>query len=82
MMQKREARSSGAICIVMTTAYYMQRLKLYTKFICDILLGLWYLLQNASDRCHDHEEPKTTPALPAWPLILSIYKTVRIIEHF
>ena len=63
MMQKREARSSGAICMVITTAYYVQRLKLYTKFICGVLLNLWYLCKTPSDRCHGHAEPKTTPAL-------------------
>ena len=71
MMQKREDRSSGAICMVITTAYYVHRLKLYATFICGAPLNLWYLCKTPSDRCRGHAEPKTTAAPPAWPLMRS-----------
>ena len=47
MMQKREARSSGAISMVIATAHYVQRLKLYAKFIYGVLSNLWWLSKGA-----------------------------------
>ena len=59
MMLKRKARSSDAIYMGHTTAYYVQRLKSETKFICYALSDLWYLL-NATVNCRSRRQQSLT----------------------
>ena len=41
--------------------------KVHLRCAMDFMVSM----QTPSDRCHGHAEPKTTPALPALPLMLS-----------